>query len=467
MRISDIHIRPSYAAIMVSIPVLIYAHYRAATLAFTYDECWTFLGYASADVWSIVTNQSPAANNHVLHSMLMKLFVGLFGSSEYVLRIPALGGMLLFMVYLFKLSWGMLKKLWWVGYVSVLYQPYLLDYFAIARGYALAIAFTFGSIYYLDRLVRRQRVLDAWLALGLAFLAAYANFTYLLIFCSVALAVVFVMIQSKKWRQFLRPLIGVTIVVVALTGIPITRLMEAQELYYGGDAGFYSDTLLSLANRAWYNRFEGVYLAACFGLVLIISCGWLLINIGRATWKHVGFWCAWVLLATSVGSILQHYIMGSPFLIDRTALFMLPLLILTACWLIFSYEFTKWKWRLGFLLVGLSLVNLSVSLNTTHQLDFIEHADTREAVSLIQELAADDASFHVGKSTYMNATIMFYKKQLDVRQIEPAGLEFCDEAGKTPFYYLFAKDIACVQDKRVVLVKYFPVSDTYLYREGT
>jgi len=466
MRISDIHIRPSYAAILVSIPVLFYVHYRAAALAFTYDECWTFLGYASADVWSIVTNHYPAANNHVLHSLMMKLSAGLFGTSEYALRIPALAGMLLFMTYLFKVTWSMLKKLWWVGYIAVLYQPYLLDYFATARGYALALAFTLGAVYYLDRLVRRQRPFDAWLALGLAFLAAYSNFTYLLIFCSVALAVVFVMFHSKKWRKLLGPLVGVTLIAVALSGYPIARLIAAQELYYGGDAGFYSDTLLSLANRALYNRFEGVYLAAFFGLVLILSGGWLLINIGRGTWKQAGFWSTWILLATSIGSILQHYIMGSPFLIDRTALFLLPLLILSVCWLIFSYEFSPWKWRIGLLLVGVSIVNLSVSVNTTYQLDFIEHADTREAVSLIQELASEDSSFHVGKSTYMNATIMFYKKQLDVRQIEPAGLEFCDEAGKTPFYYLFAKDIACVQDKEVVLLKYFPVSDTYLYKKG-
>jgi len=61
---------PNLAFLLV-LPVFSYINLRAWFLAFTYDESWTFLGYATEDFWKVVTNEFPAANNHVLHSLIM------------------------------------------------------------------------------------------------------------------------------------------------------------------------------------------------------------------------------------------------------------------------------------------------------------------------------------------------------------------------------------------------------------
>jgi len=79
-----------------------------------------------------------------------------------------------------------------------------------------------------------------------------------------------------------------------------------------------------------------------------------------------------------------------------------------------------------------------------------------------QDLPED--GFVLGKSIYMNATVNFYRVKLGLERIEQSGLEFCEETEKTKYYYLFEKDISCLENKDVELMQYFPVSETYLYR---
>jgi len=458
-------ISPSSLAILIASPVMLYLHLRSYLLAFTYDECWTYLGYATQSVTDIMGNTYPAANNHILHSLAMKVMDELFGMHEYTLRLPVVLAFIPFAMYLFWVNRRMLKSFWWVGFIAVLYQPYVLDYFATARGYGLALMLMMGAIFHLDRALYKKKGWDTWFSMILIALAAYANFTYSLVAIAVAMALVFSAGSTGNWKRFALPVGVVSTAFVLLSWEPMQRLIEAKELYYGGSEGFYSDTLVTLANRAAYDRFTGESFAVVLALVLGLSAVWAFVNLGRGTWKQAGFWVTWILLATSIGSILQHYLLGSPFLVDRTALFLLPQLILAGCWLLFTYEYTPGKLGLGRLLVLLAVLNLTLSLNLTHQLDFKEHADTRQAVIHIMDASGDQPPFHLGKSKYMNATLMFYKRKLSADMILPVDLSYCDDAGPASFYYLFAKDTTCVSDKEVTLMKHYPVSDTYLYRQ--
>ena len=465
MRLNLKAISPASLAILIASPVMLYLHLRSYLLAFTYDECWTYLGYATQSVTDIMCNTYPAANNHILHSLAMKVMDELFGMHEYTLRLPVVLAFIPFAMYVFWVSRRMLKNYWWVGFIAVLYQPYILDYFATARGYGLALTFMIGAIFHLDRALCKKKGTNTWLAMILVALAAYANFTYSLVAVAVALALLFSALSTGKWKRFIVPVVVISTLFVLLVWKPIHRLVEAKELYYGGSEGFYTDSLVTLANRAGYDRFSGESFAVVFALILAFSAIWAIVNWGRGTWRQAGFWISWVLLATSVGTVLQHYLLGSPYLIDRTALFLFPLLVLTGCGLIFSYEFTPGKLGLGRLIALLAGMNLALNLNLTHQLDFKEHADTRAAVADIMEASDDLPPFHLGKSKYMNATLMFYKRKLSADMILPVDLSYCDDTGPASFYYLFAKDTTCVSDKEVTLMKHYPVSDTYLYRQ--
>ena len=72
--------------------------------------------------------------------------------------------------------------------------------------------------------------------------------------------------------------------------------------------------------------------------------------------------------------------------------------------------------------------------------------------------------FTLGKSTYMNATINFFRSKNKLDFINGADLRFCNDRGPYPYYYLFGVDKQCVEGLPVELIKHYPVSDTYLYR---
>lgn len=466
MLLSKLFTPQSWRAIALTIPVLVYLHARAYELAFTYDESWSFLGYVREDIWVVLTNAHPAANNHIFHSLAMRVSYLLFGESEYALRIPVLMAFIGYAYFAFQATKELAQRHHWMAFVILVYQPYLLDYFSMARGYGLAIMAMMGMVYFLAVYARTgSRRGLAW-ALAWSMIAAYSNFTFLLVmlagWCGIALIA---WVKQRRAEAFTGLAISAVIAAV-LFSYPVWQLIQAQELYYGGQDGFFSDTLMSLASHALYLRFDGVYLAALFVVIGFAGLGRLLLHTTRRSIDRIGYWGAWVLWWAALGSVAQHYLLGSPFLIDRTALFMLPLLLMTFLWLISTIELEAWRNRLTLMVAIGCVANAWANANVDYQLDFKSYADLDKAIRAIGEDADPEARFHLGKSVYMNAPIMYYKRRHEVEQLLPAGLEFCDDAGPTPYYYLFEKDTACVAGKDVELWKHFPVSNTYLYREG-
>jgi len=62
---------------------------RACVQSLTIDESDTFLAYV---VRANLSDWEASSNNHVLNSLLMRLFVMVFGASPFTIRLPALIG---------------------------------------------------------------------------------------------------------------------------------------------------------------------------------------------------------------------------------------------------------------------------------------------------------------------------------------------------------------------------------------
>lgn len=113
----------------------------AALLRFPYlsrtfgtDESATFLYYASKPLL-IGLSVYGSPNNHLLHTALMHCSLGVFGSSEWALRLPAfIAGVA--MVPLTSLAGGGV-----VAAAAVAAWPVLIDYSTDARGYTLLCCF--------------------------------------------------------------------------------------------------------------------------------------------------------------------------------------------------------------------------------------------------------------------------------------------------------------------------------------
>ena len=118
---------------------------RAYVQAITIDEADTYLYWAGKS-WP--SHWTGGSNNHVLNSVLIRLFTSIFGVSHLTVRAPAILGALIYICASLVLCVTLVQSivLRWALLVCLLYNPFVFDYLVAARGYSLALAFLMCSI---------------------------------------------------------------------------------------------------------------------------------------------------------------------------------------------------------------------------------------------------------------------------------------------------------------------------------
>jgi hypothetical protein len=164
--------------LLAGIGLLASSIYRAATGPFTIDESLSFAIFSWDPSWG------AKANNHLLNTWLMQWCSRLFGNSELALRLP---NVLAHGVYL-GCALALVRRvrsagLQIVGFVLLNLNLFLLDFFSLARGYGLALAFELLSLYWVVRGFTEEPRWNLgkypYLSISAASLAVLANFSFL------------------------------------------------------------------------------------------------------------------------------------------------------------------------------------------------------------------------------------------------------------------------------------------------
>jgi hypothetical protein len=140
-----ISLKQSPLVLVTGILAFLWVVARACVQSLTIDEADTYM----VSVWRpSPSHWDPSANNHVLNSMLMRLFTSIFGASTFTLRIPALLGAALFLIAAYYLVRLMSPRplLQWSLFLCLTSSPFVMDYLVAARGYSLASAFLLSMI---------------------------------------------------------------------------------------------------------------------------------------------------------------------------------------------------------------------------------------------------------------------------------------------------------------------------------
>jgi hypothetical protein len=252
-----------------------YAAARAWLVPITWDEAYSYLEFTRTGALSPFEFPPLAANNHFLNTWLTWVTARVFGPSELSLRLPALGGQLLFLYYSARLCarWEPLL-LGCAAFVVLNANPYVLDFFALSRGYGIAYGLMAGSIWHLNRhLEAGLRIRSAVASVAFALLAVAAHLTLL----HFALAVLAVVVAAPALLGGERLPLGArlvaalrrTAVPIALamaflvpTALVVRGLRRVEAFYYGGEASFWHDTIVTVFDSSLYER---DYLAAVGG----------------------------------------------------------------------------------------------------------------------------------------------------------------------------------------------------------
>jgi hypothetical protein len=135
--------RRSYSPLILPVTAifaLLWAVARACVQSITIDEADTYHFWVARHDPS---HWEAASNNHVLNSLLMRLFTSVFGVSHLSVRAPALlgAGLYILAAYLLCRKLTPELRLQWPVFVCLVYNPFIFDYLVAARGYALALGF--------------------------------------------------------------------------------------------------------------------------------------------------------------------------------------------------------------------------------------------------------------------------------------------------------------------------------------
>jgi len=345
--------------------IFIYLLIRAVRLPMTCDEVQTCLAFSRYSVPEIMTySRSAIPNNHIFHTLLVKLFTNIFGMKLLVTRLPNLLGFITYYYFCCRLVLeftskpveGLSKFGYWASVIIpmliLVANPYLLDFFSLARGYGLACGLMMGSVYYALCYCEESSQRFLFLSLLLGALAVYANLTVLNYF--VALWVLLLMsigystlalredrkmgtsridyTYREMWIHF-GMTVGIGLVLAAALYLPIVRMRETNQFVFWGSKGFYQDTFVTLVNGLAYH---GDYFHAdptpyICGLILVLLfvcvcfAGVLFGQYRLGSLYLPPMFMFGLLFGSIVVNILQHWLVGTLYLQTRTALFFFPL----------------------------------------------------------------------------------------------------------------------------------------------
>ncbi|HYE75309.1 MAG TPA: glycosyltransferase family 39 protein, partial [Blastocatellia bacterium] len=321
-----------------SLGLLASSVYRAITFPFVHDESLSF----SIFNWS--PGEAVTANNHLLNTWLMHLCSKLLGNAELSLRLPNLLAHALYLACgLLLLKRTQNAVLMIAGFVLLNLNPFLLDFFFLARGYGLALAFMLLSLYLIVRAYEGKQkhgfVKYTYFSVCAGALSVLSNFTLLNFFLPLLLVASWFLLSDKLLRRFsasyIRPALPLFLASSSFLAFVLSetfRLKKGGHLYSGGKKNFLSDTVGSLVHCSLYSvsysrSIENNILLVLVGLFIILLLVGLCLFLFR---KVVPLAVPIIVILTCAVALptLQHYLGKTLYPTERAALYYVPLLAL-------------------------------------------------------------------------------------------------------------------------------------------
>lgn len=365
---------------LASLICFVYVICRAYAIPLTYDEIWTIESLFDRTASDIFTYKELGSNSHLLNSLCIWFFhqneAQLQWSEPLLYRLPNVLAFLLYAWFTIRLMRSLpAGRLQVMAFVLCFCNPFLLEFFSLARGYGLALAFTSASLYYLNQF-RLQSSSTPTLTLIWASFAVLANFTWLNFYLVLLPVLVYlgwtktsrVYISRSFWAGLALP----SLILVAIILKPIIKLRQGDELWYGGQTGLVYDTFTSLflgvMGFETVDRIAHLVLLAIFFLLVLFPVIYLRQRKEVMPFlQSAAFMFMLLFVLLSLSSILQNILFKTPFLVERTALvFLLPLLwlLLTSC------ELTRDKKYGTVASSGLAILSLATVFNFMYRANF-------------------------------------------------------------------------------------------------
>ncbi|HET6228229.1 MAG TPA: hypothetical protein VFF27_18255 [Bacteroidia bacterium] len=464
-----------------------YTATRAYLLSITWDEAYSFTEFVrKGEIAYPQTFGNMSANNHLLITWMDKILVKCFGVSELILRLPSLMAHLLFLVYSAKLLIRF-KNNWLIiaSFLIINLNPYLLDFFSLARGYGLSVGLMMASIYYLYAFQQEFKNKFASVSLLFAGVSVLANYVLLNFFLGLFSCVFFLYAlraynsddpdeeENSFWKNILAPVsifIGVMLLV-----LPIAfGLRKAGALYFGADNDFWTDTVRTIVDRwfyeipynYWFQRMAKAFIVC----ILFSSVVLIIIRLlkKQLTYRHSFFVSIVCICLFCVGStIAQHYLLHTLYLIDRTALFFTVLFALILVFFVQDLMTDKPQVVfISYIAAAFLTVHMVLSFNLIYALEWKWDANTKQMLADLEELKEvppEKQSISISIPLLFESGINFYRGVHHLNWLNTATRSK-KRALSDDYYYLSPKELAAIHPDSIEILRTYPFTNNALVK---
>lgn len=402
---------------LLGLLLFILVAYKAFTVGITHDEAYSF--------WLVKTmsiNQmGGTANNHWLNSIGIFLFTHLFQSDSIgVIRLQSLVGFVIYVVALLSFVRHMDKVVWQLLFLSIfLLNPYVLDFFSLARGYGLTMGLQMMGFYYAYKAFKSRDKKDVlkvfvWMTLALA-----ANYSTLYIYLAFSGFYFLTLLQHRQSKADRIVWITITLqfLVIAIAVTNLFIIWHFGDLEYGGQESFISNTIFSFIESSTYGSLKEniVFLLSVLLFIFLIASSafnvydWI---VNRKTLN----WMLFLSIATILVILLielLHYVFKTPYLVKRTSLVLFPLFGLTLFFNIRVLYGNVKDIRKGLtatvaLMILLLAFNFFTNISYHYTYDWRNHEDTLQKLEDIRNDAALSKRDTANVSVYLSSSIASY-----------------------------------------------------------
>lgn len=372
----------SVGIILISLNIL-----RILNVPITHDEARTYLTYVSSTFKNITICSPVTANNHIFNSLLTKCFVIIFkNNSPFILRLGNLLAQVVYIIYTYHLLKKIFDRQIWIicAFLVLNLNPYIFDYWGLCRGYGLSIAFMMAGIYHILCYLQQKTTVQLYIIVAFSILYVYSNMAFLNVyfgFVGVIIMYDILHLKSIEKKYIINQVAGIligTVILYILLIQPVLDLLEMEQFYFGGQQGFLKDTVYTLVKENFFIDSDASWLitiAYAIAFITIVAGGYWVRQIKRNKENdkmQTGF-LLWILMMVPVlSTILQHWVLGSKYLIERTAIFFIPLFLVQLLYFlqVVCSKHPKAGWLIMLVLTSGSLINFITRFNITYARDW-------------------------------------------------------------------------------------------------
>lgn len=367
------------------------ALYRSIQLDMTNDEAYSFkLVHDLTQHFSSARNQMiGSANTHWLNSFFLWIEVHLIGTEPWMLRLHSVLAVGLFLYALFHVFKQEKNIFIFIPFLLLACNHYLFDFFSLARGYALEMAFEMMAFYSIFS-SKKASVIYNWLLLSC--LANYTNLYVLIAFFIVDFLqegqkngkMIYIMFGFLRSRWMLFPFF--------LWVIPNIYFIKyvTKDLEEGRRNDFITDTLGVFLERSFAVANEVI----SFTLSSILIVGVSVFFIRKRKAIAYGWNSLFALFLIMIGLIhFFYFFLNTPYPYGRTAIgFWVLFLVLISYVLIGLLKTLKPFLQTAFVLIlfGLNTVYLLKTVDAKVTVEWYKQQGMKEWVNDLKQQHPDD-----------------------------------------------------------------------------